>query len=90
MAESQNCTEAGACRTTSRSPSLACPRVGDLTEEQVAALQQFRDKFGFQWKSRVKEIWECGTESRNMHSSLLRQMRNTLGPKGLDKLRLPK
>lgn len=49
-----------------------------LTNEQRQALQDFADKNGTQWKSKLIHLWNTGRDV-----GLLRQIRNQLGPQWL-------
>lgn len=54
-----------------------------LTTEQENALQQFANRHGRCWKSRLKDAWQNGSDERLPNGALLRQLRNQLGPEGL-------
>ena len=49
-----------------------------LTNEQRQALQDFADKNGTQWKSKLIHLWNAGRDV-----GLLRQIRNQFGPQWL-------
>lgn len=49
-----------------------------LTDEQRQALQDFADKNGAQWKSKLVHLWNTGRDV-----GLLRQIRNQFGPQWL-------
>ena len=51
--------------------------------EQLEALQRFADSRGRMWKSDLNTAWMNGADAREDGGHLLRQVRNTLGPKWL-------
>ncbi|KKN96135.1 hypothetical protein LCGC14_0170640 [marine sediment metagenome] len=59
-----------------------------LTQEQVDALTRFKAAKGRTWKNRLIELWSSGQDASSQDGALLRQIRNTLGPSGLAKLKL--
>lgn len=61
-----------------------------ITQEQQEALQRFSDQHGRHWKSQLVALWAKGKDDSHQDGALLRQLRNTLGPTGLHRLRLPK
>ncbi len=58
----------------------------DLTQEQRAALERFKEKKGRYWKSKLVELWVSGRDDLVQDGALLRQVRNTLGLDGLANL----
>jgi hypothetical protein len=54
-----------------------------LTAEQWQALQAFAKKHGRTWKHQLMELWQSGRDI-----GYLRQIRNTIGPRGLATIRL--
>ena len=53
------------------------------TNEQTAALQRFAQTHGRTWKSKLADAWISGRDDRLPDGSLLRQVRNELGPQWL-------
>lgn len=61
--------------------------IADLTPEQVAALRRFRDYHGREWKSLLNLLWSGGSPThRSGDAALLRQVRNSHGPRWLKDL----
>ncbi|MDP2432286.1 MAG: hypothetical protein Q8O33_09655 [Pseudomonadota bacterium] len=60
-----------------------------LTAEQFAALQRYAGHHGRCWKSQLLGDWTTGRDAERSDGSLLRQIRNTLGPAWLNAYRLP-
>lgn len=60
-----------------------------LTAEQFAALQHYANRHGRCWKSQLLRDWATGRDAEQSDGSLLRQIRNTLGPAWLNAYRLP-
>lgn len=58
-------------------------------EEQLAALENFRKAWGRTWKSKLIHAWHTGADAELFDGSLLRQIRNTHGPKWLADYRPP-
>lgn len=63
----------------------------DLTQPQQDALDAFRAKNGFRWKSRLRECWmKSNYPGMTMNQSAsLQQIRNNLGPEWLVKYQSP-
>lgn len=59
------------------------------TTEQTAALQRFAQNHGRTWKSKLTDAWISGRDDRLPDGSLLRQVRNELGPQWLRTAVLP-
>ncbi len=63
------------------------------TPEQLNMLERFADIYGRQWKRKLTEAWMNGAErklvSRDDDAVLLRQIRNTFGPRWLKQYRRP-
>ena len=59
-----------------------------LTEEQCVRLREFAAEHGRRWRSVLRELWMSGCDVAEPRGHLLRQVRNTVGPSGLDKIRL--
>jgi len=57
------------------------------TTEQLAALQRFRERHGRMWKGKLQELWMREPGSRYPDASVLRQIRNQLGPTWLQNFR---
>jgi len=60
-----------------------------LTPEQFAALQRYAGHHGRRWKSQLLDDWSMSCDAEQSDGSLLRQIRNTLGPAWLNAYRLP-
>lgn len=60
-----------------------------LTPEQFAALQRYASHHGRHWKSQLLDDWGTGRDAEQSDGSLLRQIRNTLGPAWLNAYCLP-
>lgn len=59
-----------------------------ITDEQRDRLRQFKDEHGRNWKDKLRLLWMKGTDTAESGGHLLRQVRNTVGPSGLEKVRL--
>ena len=62
-----------------------------LTPEQATALRAFAAKYGRAWKQKLRDAWTNATLYQHIephHVAALQQVRNTLGPSGLAKVRL--
>jgi hypothetical protein len=59
-----------------------------INNEQKEALQQFKSKHGRNWKLELRLRWMRGTDVNEANGHLLRQVRNNVGPSGLDKIRI--
>lgn len=53
------------------------------TPEQIAAIENFRKARGRDWKARLNAMWADGRDAELFDGSLLRQVRNNLGPRWL-------
>jgi len=58
--------------------------------EQLEAVKAFATKHGRTWKDKLLTAWMNGADAREPNGHLLRQVRNTLGPRWLDKVNLKK
>lgn len=58
------------------------------TSAQIEALRGFAQRHGRNWKSKLKAAWAYGKYERHPDAYLLRQMRNTYGPKWLTRFSL--
>lgn len=58
-----------------------------LSAGQVAALQEYAAKHGRNWKSKLLQDWDS---ARVPEGPVLRLVRNTIGPSGLMRLKLPR
>jgi len=54
-----------------------------LNDEQRAALEKFKTKYGKNWKLVLAEKWWTGADAAEPDGHLLRQIRNRLGPEWL-------
>lgn len=54
-----------------------------LSEDELDRLDEFIHENGRAWRSKLRQAWSRG-------DSTLRETRNTIGPSGLDKLRIPR
>lgn len=62
--------------------------MNEPTEEQLAAIRAYAEAKGKDWKFRLNTAWWNGTDANEPNGHLLRQIRNTLGPKWLIKFKL--
>ncbi len=60
-----------------------------LTPDQTDALRGFAKRNGRRWKSKLLGLWMDGQDWREPEAPFLRQIRNTIGPSGLLRLKLP-
>lgn len=60
----------------------------EITQEAREALQRFSAKHGRYWKSKLIALWVNGQDDRQEDGGTLRRLRNTIGPTGLQALRL--
>jgi hypothetical protein len=60
-----------------------------LTPEQMSSLQDFAERNGRRWKSRLCDLWQSGRDACEPEGPLLRQVRNAVGPYGLYRLKAP-
>ena len=51
--------------------------------EQLAAVQEFANKYGRHWKRQLNFAWMDGADAREPNGHLLRQVRNNYGPEWL-------
>ena len=58
------------------------------TEEQLAAVRAFAQKYGRNWKQELSDKWLAGTDANEHDGHLLRQVRNQCGPRWLVKVKL--
>ena len=56
---------------------------------QTDALRTFAKRNGRRWKSQLLALWVDGQDWREPEAPFLRQIRNTVGPSGLTRLKLP-
>ena len=56
-----------------------------LNDEQMNALREYAEHNGRAWRERLIDDWVHG---RDGNSPLLRQVRNTVGPSGLMRIKL--
>ena len=62
-----------------------------LPDVQSAAPRAFAAKYGRTWKQKLRDAWTNATLYQHIephHVAALQQVRNTLGPSGLAKVRL--
>lgn len=62
-----------------------------LTPEQATALRTFAAENGRTWKQTLRDAWTAGTLYQRIephHVAALQQVRNTIGTRGLAKVRL--
>lgn len=57
-----------------------------LTPEQHDALLAFAAEHGPRWKAALRSMWVTGRDSSQPNGAYLRQVRNSIGPRGLEKL----
>ena len=60
------------------------PSVRDLTPEQAAALVEFAEKYGPQWKDKLRESWMKAGCYGFPQYHFLHQIRNQHGPSWLE------
>ncbi len=60
-----------------------------LTPDQTDALRGFAKRNGRRWKSKLLGLWMDGQDWREPEAPFLRQIRNTIGPADLMRLKLP-
>lgn len=53
------------------------------TDEQLCVLEAFRAAHGRHWKARLRDLWLTGRDAARPGGALLRQIRNTFGPRWL-------
>lgn len=56
------------------------PLPNGLTQPQYNALENFKRRFGAEWKYELSSRWTTGRDVQCIDGALLRQIRNTLGP----------
>jgi hypothetical protein len=56
-----------------------------MTEAMWAALVEWKKEHGRFWRARLRQAWLLDEQT----SSEIRQVRNVVGPSGLDKIKLP-
>jgi hypothetical protein len=59
-----------------------------LSPELLDRLRRFAEGNGRTWRAKLREVWLRGDEARYPDSHLLRQLRNAVGPSGLDRVEL--
>ena len=59
-----------------------------VTHEQMTRLVEFSQQHGANWKQTLRDMWMAGTDDSQKNGHLLRQVRNTVGPSGLDSIKL--
>ena len=67
--------------------SAAAPRCCGLTVEQERVLAAFRRAQGRRWKAALNELWVSGRDVLRPDGAVLRGIRNTLGPRWLQRYR---
>ena len=60
----------------------------ELTEEQLAAVIAFAEKYGAGWKTILSNAWLAGRDAAEPGGCYLRQIRNALGPRWLKSFEL--
>lgn len=60
----------------------------ELTPEQHQALLNFARRTGRNWRAALRRLWELGVDWKQEEGPYLRQIRNLVGPSGLDKLKI--
>jgi len=63
------------------------PRCCGLTGEQERVLADFRRAQGRRWKAALNELWVSGRDVLRPDGAVLRGIRNTLGPRWLQRYR---
>ena len=59
-----------------------------MPEDQINRLREFAAKHGDNWKDKLRALWLSGKDASEPGGYLLRQVRNTLGPSGIERLEL--
>lgn len=59
-----------------------------LTQEQASAITEFKARYGRSWKTELNSMWLDGRDAREPGGNFLRQIRNTLGPAWLEKVKV--
>ncbi len=57
-----------------------------LNQEQLNRLRAFAKQHGRTWKSKLRTLWMRGADANEPDGHLLRQVRNRVGPSGLEKV----
>ena len=65
---------------------MSKPAWNDLTPEQRDRLREFAIKHGHRWKEELNWAWSTGKDAALPGGFLLRQIRNTRGPRWLSGL----
>ena len=58
------------------------------TPEQLERLRTFAAANGRTWRSMLRTLWMTGADAAERDGHLLRQVRNSVGPSGLDRIDL--
>lgn len=58
----------------------------EVTPEQLARLESFAREHGPRWRDVLRELWWTGRDDRQPDGHLLRQVRNRVGPRLLDRV----
>jgi len=61
-----------------------------LTPEQACALRSFASRNGRRWKYKLCTLYMNGRDADEPEGPFLRQIRNTIGPSGLYRIKLGK
>ena len=59
-----------------------------LTSEQRLALDTFKVRYGARWKLRLIQVWKSGAENKEHYGKVLKQLRTSIGPGGLERVNL--
>ena len=70
------------CRWCSQYVNGATPEC-PMTQEMREALRDFAKQYGRSWKTELRNAWMRGVDV----GSALQQVRNVIGPSGLDRIR---
>jgi hypothetical protein len=62
---------------------------GYATPEQIDALREWAAKHGRTWKAKLRDAWMDGDYGLFEKSNHLQRLRNTLGPRWLNRVVLP-
>jgi len=59
-----------------------------FTHEEAEALRHFAERHGRTWKAVLRDLWVSGKDANESDGSMLRQIRNRHGARGLDKFKV--
>lgn len=89
MGRKANTGRKPARRTVARKSAARRRNGVSITATELAALRRYAAEYGRTWKQHLRRTWEKGTEDRALHgmyTSVLRGLRNRIGPSGLARI----